>query len=357
MVSKNSPMNQKRTLTFSDRLLEWFDIHGRHDLPWQQPRSAYRVWLSEIMLQQTQVKTVIPYFNRFMQRFPAIHALAKAELDEVLHLWTGLGYYARARNLHKAAIVMCEQHSCEFPRNFDDAIALPGIGRSTAGAILAQAFEQPFAILDGNVKRVLTRYHAIEGWPGQKQIENQLWTVAEDYTPQQRVSDYTQAIMDLGATLCTRSKPDCKQCPLASDCMALQQGKQTDYPTSKPKKTIPVKATRMLLLINDQQSVLLEQRPPSGIWGSLWSFPECPTDAEPVNWCKQNLQLQISDLRGLPPLRHTFSHFHLDITPLLAHAKPAGIMETDKHIWYNTASPDARGFPAPVKQLLDEIAQ
>jgi A/G-specific adenine glycosylase len=353
MVSKNSPA---RTPTFSDRLLEWFDIHGRHDLPWQHPRNAYRVWLSEIMLQQTQVKTVIPYFNRFVQRFPSIKSLATAELDEVLHLWTGLGYYARARNLHKAARQMCEQYACEFPHNFDDAITLPGIGRSTAGAILAQAFEQPFAILDGNVKRVLTRFHAIDGWPGQKQIENQLWTIAEDYTPQSRVCDYTQAIMDLGATVCTRSKPGCDQCPLMTNCRAYQLDNPAGYPTSKPKKTLPVKTTCMLLLVDDQQSVLLEQRPPSGIWGSLWSFPECPNDAEPANWCEQHLQLRISDLQELPPLRHTFSHFHLDITPLLAHAKPAGIMESDKHIWYNTASPDARGFPAPVKQLLDEIA-
>jgi len=335
--------------------LRWFDQHGRHDLPWQHPRSAYRVWLSEIMLQQTQVKTVIPYFERFINNFPTIKDLASARLDEVLHLWTGLGYYARARNLHKAAIQICEQHACVFPQNFDEAMALPGIGRSTAGAILAQAFELPYAILDGNVKRVLTRYHAIEGWSGQKQIENQLWDIAERYTPQQRVSDYTQAIMDLGATLCTRSKPACDQCPLQNDCIAYRQGNQSAYPTSKPKKTIPVRTTRMLLLVNDQQSVLLEQRPPAGIWGSLWTFPECPINEEPRIWCERNLQLEITHLKELPVIRHTFSHFHLDIAPVLAHAKTMGIMESDKHIWYNTASPDARGFPAPVKQLLDSI--
>lgn len=342
-------------MNFSRQLLSWFDQHGRHDLPWQHPRSAYRVWLSEIMLQQTQVKTVIPYFERFIKTFPTINDLASARLDEVLHLWTGLGYYARARNLHKAAIKMCKQHACEFPQNFDEVMALPGVGRSTAGAVLAQAFELPFAILDGNVKRVLTRYHAIEGWPGQKQIENHLWDIAESYTPQNRVADYTQAIMDLGATLCTRSKPDCDHCPLQNNCIAYQQGNQTAYPTSKPKKTMPVRATRMLLLVNDQQSVLLEQRPPAGIWGSLWSFPECPQDEEPESWCEKNLQLEISRVKKLPAIRHTFSHFHLDITPILAHAKSVGIMDSGKHIWYNTASPDARGFPAPVKQLLDNI--
>ena len=353
MASKLSPT--KAPTNFSDLLLDWFDQHGRHDLPWQHPRSAYRVWLSEIMLQQTQVKTVIPYFERFIKTFPGIRELANAKLDEVLHLWTGLGYYARARNLHKAAIHMCNQHDAAFPQTFEAAFALPGIGRSTAGAILAQAFELPFAILDGNVKRVLTRYHAIDGWPGKKEIENQLWDIAEHYTPVTRVADYTQAIMDLGATMCTRSKPACAQCPLQTNCMASKQGNQNDYPTSKPKKSMPVRATRMLLLVNDQQSVLLEQRPPAGIWGSLWSFPECPHDERPEQWCTRHLQLTISDLKELPVIRHTFSHFHLDITPVLAHAESGGIMESDRHIWYNTAQPDARGFPAPVKQLLDNI--
>ncbi len=356
MALKHSPT---AALIFSDALLNWFERHGRHDLPWQQPRSAYRVWLSEIMLQQTQVRTVIPYFERFMDTFPDIKGLADATLDEVLHLWTGLGYYARARNLHKAAIQIRDQHQSSFPENFDDVLALPGIGRSTAGAILSQAFEKRFAILDGNVKRVLTRHNAIAGWPGKKQIESQLWELAEQLTPDTRSADYTQAIMDLGATVCTRTKPDCTNCPLHSSCIAFKQGNPTAYPTSKPKKKIPVRATRMLLLYrveNEQNTLLLEQRPPAGIWGGLWSFPECPKDETSLkNWCHNNLQLSISQQKQLPVIRHTFSHFHLDITPVLARAEVVGIMDSAKHIWYNTAQPDARGLPAPVKQLLEDF--
>lgn len=353
MASSNSSLPQHND--FATRLLAWFDAHGRHDLPWQHPRSAYRVWVSEIMLQQTQVSTVIPYFERFMQAFPDIRSLADAPLDAVLHQWTGLGYYARARNLHRAAQIIRDNYHGEFPRDFELVLALPGIGRSTAGAILAQACEQRFAILDGNVKRVLTRMHALAGWPGEKKIEQQLWEFADSYTPYQRVADYTQAIMDLGATLCTRGTPHCAQCPLQEDCLAHQQDSVSAYPTPKTRKKLPVRQTCMLLLTDAQAHILLEQRPPAGIWGGLWSFPECSPQENIAHWCAQNLQLHIDQTQTLPALRHTFSHFHLDITPVLARAMPVGIMDSEKYIWYNTHQPDARGLPTPVKNLLEQL--
>ena len=340
----------------SDRLLAWFDQHGRHDLPWQQPRSLYRVWISEIMLQQTQASTVIPYFKRFMQRFPDIRSLADASQDEVLHLWTGLGYYARARNLHKAAQQIRDQHQGRFPEDFDAVLALPGIGRSTAGAILAQALDQRHAILDGNVKRVLSRYHAIAGWPGTRAVENQLWKLAEAATPQQRLADYTQAIMDLGATICGR-KPDCAECPLMESCQACGEGDPRAYPTPRPRKTLPVRETRMLILRNSKGQLLLEQRPPAGIWGGLWTLPECPVELDPAEFCQTNLGLELYEAEAGPCLRHTFSHFHLDITTLLARVSPVNqaIMEGRPQVWYNSRRPDVRGLPAPVKTLLEGL--
>ena len=236
--------------TFSQKLLNWYSVHGRHNLPWQKNRNLYRVWVSEIMLQQTQVITVIPYFERFLTRFPDSRSLADASQDKVLHLWTGLGYYARARNLHKTAQVIRDDYKDQFPDKFDSVLALPGIGPSTAGAILAQALGQRHVILDGNVKRVLTRLYAIEGWPGKKSVENQLWELAASLTPEQHLTDYTQAIMDLGATACAR-KPDCPACPVTDLCSAHQQGNVTNYPTPKKCKTLPIKATQMLLLKNE----------------------------------------------------------------------------------------------------------
>ena len=341
----------------SNKLLAWYDQHGRHDLPWQQPRSPYRVWISEIMLQQTQVTTVLPYFERFVQQFPDILALANAAQDDVLHLWTGLGYYARARNLHKAAQQIRDQHHGLFPQDFDAVLALPGIGRSTAGAILAQAHQQRHPILDGNVKRVLTRLYAIEGWPGSKQVENRLWQLADEHTPQTRLADYTQAIMDLGATLCRRSQPRCEHCPLQADCKAHQLGTPSAFPHPKPRKAMPVRQTRMLILRDTQGQVLLQQRPPAGIWGGLWSFPECPAESDVTTWCAEHLDLAIAELQPAPAFRHTFSHFHLDITPIHAQVQPIGhaAMEPSKIVWYNTRLPDARGLPAPVKALLDNL--
>ena len=345
---------------FSQQLLSWYDQHGRHHLPWKHELSAYHVWVSEIMLQQTQVATVIPYFERFMQRFPTLQSLAAAKQDEVLHLWTGLGYYARGRNMHNAAQQIMAQHAGEFPVDFDHVIALPGIGRSTAGAILAQAMGQRHAILDGNVKRVLCRYHALEGWPGERAIEKHLWELAESHTPQQRVADYTQAIMDLGASLCRRSKPLCQGCPLQEGCQARQQKRQAELPERKAKKDKPVRTTRMLILTNPQGEVLLQRRPPTGLWGGLWTLPQCNDDsAELGAWVATELALEIEQISIWPAMRHSFSHYHLDITPIVASSLPINnrIMEAEASVWYNSQQPDERGLAAPVVTLLQQLQQ
>ena len=262
------------TDSFASRLVSWFDSSGRHDLPWQHPRSPYRVWLSEIMLQQTQVQTVIPYFERFVAALPDLPSLAAAEPDDVIALWAGLGYYARARNLHKAAQVCVERHDGELPRDFDALAALPGIGRSTAGAILSQAHGLRYAILDGNVKRTLCRFHGIDGWPGSSAVEKKLWELAEAHLPEERLVDYSQAIMDFGATLCTRSDPSCVLCPLQVDCVALQEGRVEQLPESKPGKPLPERRTMMLVLRDLEGRVLLARRPASGVWSGMWSLPE-----------------------------------------------------------------------------------
>lgn len=343
-----------KQLSFSQRLLNWYALHGRHDLPWQQDRNLNRVWVSEIMLQQTQVATVIPYFERFMLRFPNTRALADASQDEVLHLWTGLGYYARARNLHKAAQIIRDEYGDQFPEDFDSVLALPGIGRSTAGAILAQALGQRHVILDGNVKRVLTRLYAIEGWPGKKAVENQLWELAELLTPKENLTDYTQAIMDLGATACAR-KSNCPTCPMTDLCAAYGLEQVSIYPTPKARKTLPVKETQMLILLQENGDILLQQRPPSGIWGGLWSLPEY-TEDNIQQWCEQQLGLIIHDYETQPVLRHTFSHFHLDITPIVSRIKsPANhVMEATNRVWYNTQRPKSLGLPAPVLKILNQ---
>jgi A/G-specific adenine glycosylase len=339
-------------LTFSERLLAWFERFGRKDLPWQLDRNPYRVWISEIMLQQTQVVTVIPYYERFMQRFPNVLTLANAPIDEVLQHWSGLGYYARARNLHKAAIQIRDRHNGVFPAQFDDVLTLPGIGRSTAGAILAQALDQSHPILDGNVKRVLARYFAIDGWPGDSAVATRLWSHAETLTPVKRVAEYTQAIMDLGATVCTRSKPLCEQCPLISDCEAHRLGRVNTFPASKPKKKLPVRAVQMLLLTNTREEFLLERRPPVGIWGGLLGFPEIPLDEPVTEWSRQAIG-EIEVRETWPVMRHTFSHFHLDIQPVVAHLRsPASsIMSGERWLWFNTGE-SVGGLAAPVSKLM-----
>lgn len=338
---------------FQRRLLAWFDRYGRHDLPWQSPRSAYRVWVSEIMLQQTQVTTVIGYFERFMGRFPTLQALADAPQDEVLHLWTGLGYYARARNLHKAAQLALAEHGGELPTGSVEALtALPGIGRSTAGAIIAQSTGKRAAILDGNVKRSLTRLHAIPGWPGKPDVERQLWSLAEYYTPDTRLADYTQAMMDFGATLCKRSKPDCPVCPFNDVCVAYGQGEPQRFPESKPKKALPNRATIMLMLRDVEGRVWLEQRPPSGLWGGLWSLPQFEHQSELSDWLDDHA---IAPKRHapLPTFSHTFSHFRLMITPQpVSCDRLNGVRESG--VWYDVNHPPELGLAAPVKSLLSQ---
>ncbi|MBR9912186.1 MAG: A/G-specific adenine glycosylase [Gammaproteobacteria bacterium] len=343
---------------FVERVLAWFDQHGRKNLPWQQRPNAYRVWVSEIMLQQTQVATVIDYYQRFMARFPDVQALAAAPVDEVLHLWTGLGYYARARNLHACAKTVVEQHGGEFPATVAELEALPGIGKSTAGAIASLALGQCAPILDGNVKRVLARYFAVPGWPGQSAVQARLWQVAEELTPASRCDNYTQAMMDLGSLVCTRSKPACSLCPLQADCVARLQGNPTDYPGKKPKKDKPVKAVQLLMLRNPAGEWLLEQRPASGIWGGLWSFPELAPEADGRDYCRDVLQAGVTRLQAWSEFRHTFSHYHLDITPLEIEidSLPAAVGERAV-CWYDVHQPPALGLAAPVKLLLHKLRQ
>lgn len=352
------PSPRKTTAPFYQRILEWFDQYGRHDLPWQQSHDPYRVWLSEIMLQQTQVKTVIPYFERFLERFPSVESLANAPEDEVLHLWTGLGYYARARNLHRAAKLVCAEHGGEFPRNLEALMALPGVGRSTAGSILASAFGERGIILDGNVKRVLARHRAIEGWPGKTAVHDELWAIAEELTPRQRHRDYNQAMMDLGALLCTRSSPACGECPVAADCTARGQGNPQEYPGKKPRKAMPVKSTRLLMACNEAGEVWLEKRPAPGIWGSLWCFPEAG-ERSPEQWSLDTLGQAPDAIECWPEFRHTFSHYHLDIEPVLLRVDgqgAAGIMEADRQLWYNVRETAQVGLAAPVARLLRQLA-
>ncbi|GAB1623380.1 A/G-specific adenine glycosylase [Agarivorans albus] len=342
---------------FSSRVVTWYHQAGRKHLPWQQDKTPYKVWLSEIMLQQTQVATVIPYFERFMQRFPTVSDLAKADTDEVLHLWTGLGYYARARNLHKAAKVIAEQHNGRFPEDIDQVIALPGIGRSTAGAVLSLSLRQRHAILDGNVKRVLARHQAIAGWPGKKPVENQLWELAEANTPEQQTTEYNQAMMDLGAMVCTRSKPSCEVCPVAEDCQALKYQRQGDFPGKKPKKVLPEKPTQMLIL-HWQQQFLLYQRPMQGLWGGLYCFPEINIEDSISDWLNQH-QMSADAIYELSPLRHTFSHYHLDIQPsliVLSEAPNLQVMADNQQLWYNMQQAPKVGLAAVTEKLL-KIAQ
>ena len=338
-------------------LLPWHKQYGRHDLPWQQDADPYRVWISEIMLQQTRVGAVIPYFLRFVERFPHVRALAAAPLDQVLHLWTGLGYYARARNMHRAARIIVRDFNGCLPADLDSLTALPGIGRSTAGAILALGHGRRAPILDGNVKRVLTRYYGIHGWPGRKQVEKRLWELAERGTPQRETAAYTQAIMDLGAIVCTRSRPRCADCPLASGCHALRHGEQQLLPTGKTRNSLPVRKVIFALLQNEQGEILLEKRPPAGIWGGLWSLPEYSSDTALAEWIENRGVLLSDTLSPLPQVRHSFSHFHLDITPVkgLIRDKADTIRDNDTYLWYAPGHGQEIGMAAPVKALLSNV--
>ncbi|UTJ46763.1 A/G-specific adenine glycosylase [Atlantibacter subterraneus] len=339
---------------FSRQVLDWYDKYGRKTLPWQIEKTPYKVWLSEVMLQQTQVATVIPYFTRFMARFPGVTDLANAPLDEVLHLWTGLGYYARARNLHKAAKMVAEQYGGVFPQTFDDVAALPGVGRSTAGAILSLSLGQHFPILDGNVKRVLARCYAVEGWPGKKEVEKKLWSLSEAVTPAKGVERFNQAMMDLGAMVCTRSRPKCEICPLQLGCVAYATQSWARYPGKKPKQVLPEKVGYFLLMQQDN-TVRLTQRPPVGLWGGLFCFPQFDSEQSLREWlAKRNIKADT--LTQLNAFRHTFSHFHLDIIPMwLSVSSQASCVEEESALWYNLAQPPSVGLAAPVERLLQQL--
>ncbi len=342
---------------FTQELLDWQRNFGRHNLPWQYQPTPYRVWVSEIMLQQTQVTTVAPYFERFMKRYPEIQALADATLDEVLHFWTGLGYYARARNMHRTSQHICSNYQGEFPKQLKTLMTLPGIGRSTAGAILSLSFNLPYPILDGNVKRVLTRYHAITGWPGQRSIEKRLWDLAESYTPNDHAASYAQAIMDLGAKICTRSRPLCDGCPVSTGCQARQESLQEILPHKKTKKTLPVRETIFALIENNEGELLLEKRPPTGIWGSLWSFPECHVDEDVSAWIQDNFACRVEAVMHEPKIRHTFSHFHLDIMPVRLKLKSMvnSIQDNPDRCWLGRDQEHTLGMAAPVIKLIKKF--
>lgn len=343
------------TFDFSGAVLNWYQQHGRKDLPWQQNPSAYRVWVSEIMLQQTQVSTVIGYYQRFMQHFPTLLALAQATADQVLAQWSGLGYYARARNLHKTAQIVTEQFGGQLPQDINQLIVLPGIGRSTAGAILSLACKQRQPILDGNVRRVLARYFVIEGWPVSPQTARVLWAHAEKLTPQEQVDHYTQAMIDIGATLCTRTKPACDRCPLQKHCNAYKQNRVGEFPHRKPKKTLPVRHQYMLLLQNQQGEILLEKRPPSGLWGGLLGLPMFDRTEQLHHWCEDRFG-EVEHIANWPLVRHTFSHFHMDIAPvhLRISTGPQSVMDAAGQVWYKGGvSPG--GLAAPVSRLLNQF--
>ncbi len=335
---------------FATRVLAWWAGHGRHDLPWQvadedAERRVWRVWVSEVMLQQTQVVTVIPYFLRFMRRFPDVVSFAQAHEDEVLAYWAGLGYYRRARLLYSAAKQVVERHAGIFPRDFAAVLALPGVGRTTAGAVLAQAFDRPYPILDGNVKRVLARYFALDGWPGNPTVERALWQYAEALMPAARAADYTQAMMDLGATWCTTRNPACERCPLAENCKGLREGRVSELPTPRPRKDLPVKQT-VMWLIESECGVLLQRRPPLGIWPGLHSLPETALG---------EFLAQVQPGESLPVMRHTFSHYHLDIHPRRAHGLASGsmLMDDASLLWYKPGQSPVVGLPAPVSRLIE----
>ncbi|VAX76306.1 Adenine DNA glycosylase [Serratia symbiotica] len=341
---------------FASVVLSWYRCYGRKTLPWQINKNAYSVWISEVMLQQTQVATVIPYFQRFIRRFPNVHTLAGATLNEVLHLWTGLGYYARARNLYKAAQIIVLEHSGEFPTTYADIVALPGFGRSTTGAVLSLALGQHYPILDGNVKRVLARYYAVSGWPGKKKVENHLWMISEEVTPVQNVGYFNQAMMDLGATVCIRIKPKCEICPLNVGCIAHANDAWATYPGKKPKKTIPGKSAYFLLLQHGK-FVWLEKQPTAGVWGDLFCFPQFSKWHDLVSWLKQR-GIPSNRMGQVSAFRHTFSHFHLEIIPVLSEINTAGrFMDERVGLWYNLLQPPVVGLAAPVKRLLQLLAK
>ncbi|MGN6454540.1 MAG: A/G-specific adenine glycosylase [Steroidobacteraceae bacterium] len=350
------PTPSARHSPIATALLEWHARAGRHDLPWQHLRTPYRVWVSEIMLQQTQVATVVPYYERFFERFPDVRALATAPLDEVLHLWSGLGYYARARNLHRAAVRVCTEHGGELPGSFDALAALPGIGRSTAGAILALSGGVRLPILDGNARRVLARYFAVGGERGERATEKRLWALAERCTPETRVAEYTQAIMDLGATVCVRRRPLCSHCPLVPGCVAHRSGRQHELPSARRPRLRPLRHVFMLVAL-DSGRVRLERRPEQGIWGGLWCLPEFDTASAAAAFVSNTLGSATVVPQPLAVLEHAFTHFDLVISPLMVQCTACTpLVEENGGLWYNLREPARVGLPAPITALLARLA-
>ena len=347
---------------FGQQVVSWYHQQGRKHLPWQQDKTPYRVWISEIMLQQTQVATVIPYYQRFMSSFPTITDLANADEDVVLHHWTGLGYYARARNLHKAAKIMANDYSGEFPVDIDEVIALPGIGRSTAGAILSLSLKQHHPILDGNVKRVLARSYLVDGYNGLSKFDKALWQLSEKLTPAKETDCFNQAMMDLGATVCTRTKPTCELCPVEQSCLAKAGDQQANYPQKKPKKKIPEKTTVMViprLSVGSSSQVLMEKRPPSGIWGGLWCFHEV-SEPDKIDDLLAKLSLKSLSSQTLKEFRHTFSHFHLDITPVVIDCQQLAIKEINEpnqQKWYDLDQGLSVGLAASTQKLIKLLSK
>jgi A/G-specific adenine glycosylase len=341
---------------FARRLLAWHVLHGRHDLPWQTDRSPYRIWISEVMLQQTQVGTVLPYFERFVASFPSVPALAAANLEDVLALWSGLGYYARARHLHVAAKLVCERYDGDLPSDFETLQTLPGIGRSTAAAILALASGRRHAILDGNVRRVLARHRGIDGWPGETAVAAELWGWAERFTPTTDVTRYTQAIMDLGATVCSRHTPQCASCPVSADCCAYLQGLTQELPKPRPRRSLPQREVVMALVRDPERRVLMERRSEQGIWGGLWSLPESADEQTCRGWLAERFGDSVHSIVPREPLMHVFTHFRLRITPLTAvvSSPPMRAMDGDRWLWYNGNIHNC-GMPAPVRRLIQDI--
>jgi A/G-specific adenine glycosylase len=340
---------------FASRLITWQKMHGRHDLPWQNTSEPYAIWVSEIMLQQTQVSSVIGYYRKFMQRFPNIASLALATQEDVLQHWSGLGYYSRARNLHHAATIIMEQYHGKFPQDFAIIQTLPGIGRSTAAAIASFAFNQIQTILDGNVKRVLARHFLVEGWPSSPKVEKDLWRLAEELLPEQDMVAYTQGLMDLGATLCSRSKPQCSNCPLMKTCAAYQHNRVTELPTPKPRKVIPEKFTTMLILQHDDE-VLLEKRPPTGIWGGLWSFPETDVKLGFETIILNQFAMIAETSQPLPALSHAFTHFKLHIQP-----QPMQVLTVSpnicepKYVWLSIDDAIGAAISTPIRKILHSL--
>jgi len=358
-ISGTSDQTSAAAVDLAPALLAWWSIHGRKNLAWQRNPTRYRVWVSEVMLQQTQVTTVERYYDRFMTELPAVADLAAADSDLVLHLWSGLGYYARARNLHQAARVIVDQHDGELPDDIEALQSLPGIGRSTAGAILALADDRRHAILDGNAKRVYARVFGVSGWPGQGSVLNELWAVAEVCTPVTGAAVYTQAIMDLGATVCRRVRPQCDCCPLADSCVARRRDLIDSIPGKRAPRVKPQRSTVVVVAVRDDGAVLLQKRPNSGIWGGLWCFPETESVERVSDWCHATVGHTPHQTRVRAVVRHSFTHFDLEMTPVEARLSvtTARLMDGDGWLWYNRNEPAVVGLAAPVARLLERIGE